>query len=129
MAKGSKSAVKIEKDKSSLNGEAPKKDWLRFADIYWYVGILLALFVSFYLRAIIPLKNVFIDGTVRFASDGDAWYHMMLATGTVFNLKRLWFDPMTNFPHGLIVTYGPFNDWSMAIISLIVGLGTRALTP
>ena len=123
MAKGSKSAVKIEKDKSSLNGEAPKKDWLRFADIYWYVGILLALFVSFYLRAIIPLKNVFIDGTVRFASDGDAWYHMMLATGTVFNLKRLWFDPMTNFPHGLIVTYGPFNDWSMAIISLIVGLG------
>ena len=69
------------------------------------------------------MRNVFIDGTVRFASDGDAWYHIMLATSTVFNLKRLWFDPMTNFPHGLVIPYGPFNSWGIAIISLIVGLG------
>src|SRR5271157_1432402 len=117
MAKRSESLPKAEIDKASSAEVAPKKNWLRFADLYWHVGILLALLVSFYLRAIVPLKNVFVDGTVRFASDGDAWYHMMLATGTVLNLKRLWFDPMTNFPHGLIVTYGPFNDWSMAIIS------------
>ena len=113
MAKRSKSAVEIENDQTSSTKEFPKKAWRHYANLYWYAGILLTLLVSFYLRAIISIKNVFIDGTVRFASDGDAWYHMMLATGTVLNLKRLWFDPMTNFPKGLIIPYGPFNSWGI----------------
>jgi asparagine N-glycosylation enzyme membrane subunit Stt3 len=108
---------------ASSAGEAPKREPLQNTDFYWYSGVLLAFLISFYLRGIIPIKNVFINGTVYFSSDGDAWYHMLLTKGVVINLQRLWFDPMTYFPHGTSVPYGPFNDWGMAIISLIFGLG------
>jgi oligosaccharyl transferase (archaeosortase A-associated) len=103
--------------------EKQKGESLNDTDFYWHAGILLAVLVSFYLRGIIPIKNVFVSGTVYFSSDGDAWYHMMLTKGVVINLQRLWFDPMTYFPHGTSVPYGPFNDWAMAIISLLLGLG------
>ncbi|MGA9098366.1 MAG: oligosaccharyl transferase, archaeosortase A system-associated, partial [Methanotrichaceae archaeon] len=96
---------------------------MKNTNLYWYTGLLLAFLISFYLRAIIPITNVFINGTVLFSSDGDAWYHMMLAKGTVINLQRLWFDPMIYFPQGTSVPYGPFNSWGIAILSLILGLG------
>ena len=96
---------------------------MKNTDVYWYTGLLLAFLISFYLRAIIPIKNVFIDGSVIFSSDGDPWYHMMLAISTALNLQRPWFDPMTNFPSGQPIPYGPFNSWGIAIISLIMGLG------
>ena len=48
---------------------------------------------------------------------------MMLAKGTVINLQRLWFDPMTYFPHGTPLHFGPFVSWAIAIFSYIFGLG------
>ncbi|VVB72685.1 Dolichyl-monophosphooligosaccharide--protein glycotransferase AglB [uncultured archaeon] len=48
---------------------------------------------------------------------------MMLAKGTVINLERLWFDPMTYFPHGTSLHFGPFNSWCITIFSYIFGLG------
>lgn len=92
-------------------------------DVYWYAGVLLAFLISLYLRAVIPLKSVFVGNDVVFSSESDAWYHMMLAIGTVMNHQRLWFDPMTYFPHGTPIPFGPFNSWGIAIISLILGLG------
>lgn len=92
-------------------------------DLYWYAGLLLAVLLSFYLRAYIPRNAVFIGDTVRFSSETDAWYHMMLAKGTVLNLQRMWFDPMTYFPHGTPIPWGPFLDWAIAIFSYIFGLG------
>lgn len=96
-------------------------------DLYWYAGLLLAVLLSFYLRAILPWKAVFIGNTVRFSSETDAWYHMMLAKGTVINLQRLWFDPMTNFPNGTPLHFGPFLSWAIAILSNIVGLGSPSM--
>lgn len=92
-------------------------------DLFWYAGLLLAVLLSFYLRAYIPRNAVFIGDTVRFSSETDAWYHMMLAKGTVINLQRLWFDPMTYFPHGTPLHFGPFLSWAIAIFSYIFGLG------
>ena len=99
------------------------KEQLQSTGIYWYAGVLLAFLISFWLRAIIPLKSVFVGNEVIFSSDGDPWYHMMLAISTALNLQRPWFDPMTNFPHGTPIPFGPFNSWGIAIISLIMGLG------
>ncbi len=48
---------------------------------------------------------------------------MMLAKGIVINLQRLWFDPMTYFPHGTPLHFGPFNSWAITIFSYIFGLG------
>ena len=93
------------------------------SDVYWYVGLVLAALFSFYLRVIIPWKSVFVGDKVIFSSESDAWYHMMLAKGTVINLQRLWFDPMTYFPHGTPIHFGPFNSWTITIFSYIFGLG------
>jgi len=99
------------------------KEQLQSTGIYWYAGVLLAFLISFWLRAINPLKSVFVGNEVIFSSDGDPWYHMMLAISTALNLQRPWFDPMTNFPYGTAIPYGPFNSWGIAILSLIAGLG------
>jgi len=92
-------------------------------DIYWYAGLVLAALFSIYLRIIVPWKSVFVGDKVIFSSESDAWYHMMLAKGTVINLQRLWFDPMTYFPHGTPIHFGPFNSWAITIFSYIFGLG------
>jgi len=84
---------------------------------------LLTFLISFWLRAIISLKSVFVGNDVIFAGDGDPWYHMMLAISTALNFQRPWFDPMTYFPHGMPIPYGPFNSWAIAIPSLMMGLG------
>lgn len=93
------------------------------SELYWYAGLVLTALFSFYLRGIIPWKAVFVGDKVIFSSETDSWYHMMLAKGTVINLQRLWFDPMTNFPHGTPMPWGPFLDWAITIFSYIFGLG------
>ncbi|OPY52159.1 MAG: Dolichyl-monophosphooligosaccharide--protein glycosyltransferase AglB [Methanosaeta sp. PtaU1.Bin060] len=90
---------------------------------YWHAGLIVIALFSFYLRAIIPWNAVFVGDKVIFSSETDAWYNMMLAKTTVINLQRLWFDPMTNFPHGTPIPWGPFWDWSVTIFSYIFGLG------
>jgi len=93
------------------------------SDLYLYIGLMLAALLSFYLRGIIPMDRVFSGGSVIFSSETDAWYHMMLAKGTVINLERLWFDPMTYFPHGTSLHFGPFVSWAITIVSYILDLG------
>ena len=111
--------VTLEK-KAKADGKA---DIWKNSDLFWYISLIVAALFSFYLRAIIPWKAVFIGENVIFSSESDAWYHMMLAKGTVINLQRLWFDPMTYFPHGTSLHFGPFNSWAITISSYIFGLG------
>jgi len=100
-----------------------KADIWQNSDLYWYAGLILAALFSFYLRAIVPWTAVFSGDKVIFSSETDAWYHMMLAKGTIINLQRLWFDPMTYFPHGTPLHFGPFMSWTITIFSYIFGLG------
>jgi len=97
------------------------------SEIYWYLGVVLAMLFSFYLRAIIPMNRVFVGDRVIFSSETDAWYHMMLAKGTVLNLQRLWFDPMTYFPTGTPTHFGPFVSWAITVASYIFGLGSPSM--
>lgn len=96
---------------------------LRLGEVQWYAGLLLAAALSLYLRVFIPWSRVFSGDRVIFSSETDAWYHMMLAKGTVINLQRMWFDPMTYFPHGTPLHFGPFISWTITLISYILGLG------
>jgi oligosaccharyl transferase (archaeosortase A-associated) len=109
--------VSAKKDRAWLGNK------LQNTDAYWYIGVLVAALFSFYLRAVLPWNRVFMGDTVMFSSETDAWYHMMLARSTVINLERLWFDPMTYFPHGTPIHFGPFNSWTICIFSYIFGLG------
>ncbi len=115
---GAISAPESKKETSKTSLPSIKEDY------FWYAGVVLAFLFSLYLRAIVPWSRVFTGGdTVTFSSESDAWYHMMLATSTAMNLERPWFDPMTYFPHGTSIHFGPLLDWGIALVSLIVGLG------
>jgi len=92
-------------------------------DLYIYIALILTAIFSFYLRGIVPWNRVFSGSSVIFSSETDAWYHMMLAHGTVINLQRLFFDPMTYFPHGTPTHFGPLLSWAIALFSYIFGLG------
>ncbi|MCX6673012.1 MAG: oligosaccharyl transferase, archaeosortase A system-associated [Methanothrix sp.] len=126
---GKKTAVKAKpRDASSVPlgkkaRAAGKAGIWQSSDLYLYAGLIVAALFSFYLRAIVPWGRVFSGSSVIFSSETDAWYHMMLAKGTVINLQRLWFDPMTNFPHGTPLHFGPFLSWAITIFSYIFGLG------
>ncbi len=96
-------------------------------DILIYAGLIVAAAVSLFLRTYYNWKLVFTDNGVVFSSETDAWYHMMLARGVVINHQRLWFDPMTNFPNGTTLHFGPFHSWAVAIVSEILGLGNPSM--
>lgn len=95
-------------------------------EMYWFAGLFLLFLFSFYLRAVLPMSRVFLGDIVHFGGN-DPWYHMMLAKSTVINFQRPWFDPLTYFPHGTEIHFGPFMSWGIAGISYIVGLGHPSL--
>ena len=80
-------------------------------------------FVALWIR-ILPSNTVFLsNGFVRFVSN-DAWYHMRTLNLLLNNYpKRVFFNPMTEYPYGNYIHFGPLYDQMMAITSLILGLG------
>ncbi|WP_410507575.1 oligosaccharyl transferase, archaeosortase A system-associated [Methanosarcina hadiensis] len=81
-------------------------------------------FVSLLIR-IRPYDYVFLSsGFVKFTSN-DAWYHMRTLNVLLENYPhRMFFNPMTNYPAGSHIHFGPLYDQMMAITSLILGLGS-----
>jgi oligosaccharyl transferase (archaeosortase A-associated) len=98
-------------------------DIWRSSNFYWIIALFATFLFSLFLRVYLPWNGVFKGNGVVFSSETDAWYHMMLAKGTVINLQRLWFDPMTYFPQGTPTHFGPLVSWAITIPSYIFGLG------
>ncbi len=86
---------------------------------------LLALFgVALAVRIGITYDAVFGHDTIRFV-ENDAWYHMRLVDATLRHFpQRLWFDPYLVHPGGEPVDAGPFFDWVIAGVALLLGLGS-----
>ena len=80
-------------------------------------------FVALWIR-ILPSKSVFLgNGFVRFGGN-DPWYHMRTVNALLENYpKRMFFNPMTNYPSGSYIHFGPLFDQMIAIPSLILGMG------
>lgn len=98
----------------------------RFPDLYAYLILALMFLFSLYLRAYKPMSRILVGDSVLFDGN-DPWYHMMLAKSTALNLQRPWFDPLTVFPHGTSIHFGPFNSWGIVILSYIADLGTPSM--
>ena len=76
------------------------------------------------LRVGISYDTVFGHDFVRFI-ETDAWYHMRLVDATVRHFPhRIWFDPYLVWPGGEWVNAGPFFDWLIAGLALLIGLGS-----
>ncbi len=80
-------------------------------------------FVALWIRTL-PSDTVFLsDGFVKFTSN-DAWYHMRTLKLLLEHYPhRIFFNPMTNYPNGSYIHFGPLYDQMMALTSLVLGLG------
>ncbi|MFZ2499812.1 oligosaccharyl transferase, archaeosortase A system-associated [Methanosarcina sp.] len=80
-------------------------------------------FVALWIRTL-PSGTVFLsDGFVKFTSN-DAWYHMRTLRLLLENYpNRIFFNPMTNYPYGSYIHFGPLYDQMMALTSLFLGFG------
>src|SRR5262245_35493612 len=80
--------------------------------------------VAFALRLLIPYEAVFGGDSVNFI-ETDAWYHMRLVDALIREFpRRIWFDPYLSHPGGEAVNVGPFFDWLIAGVSLVLGAGS-----
>ena len=72
-----------------------------------------------------PSYSVFLpSGFIKFVSN-DAWYHIRLLTVLLEHYpQRMFFNPMTNYPYGSYIHFGPLFDQMMAITSRILGPGS-----
>ncbi|RJS71488.1 oligosaccharyl transferase, archaeosortase A system-associated, partial [ANME-2 cluster archaeon] len=86
------------------------------------LGIIFA--IALYIRAVLPYKSVFLaDGTVRFGGN-DPWYHMHLVHALLHNYPHaLFYDAHTIPPYGVYIHFGPLYDHTIALLSIIAGLG------
>ncbi|AAM07107.1 oligosaccharyl transferase, archaeosortase A system-associated [Methanosarcina acetivorans] len=81
-------------------------------------------FIAFLIR-IRPSNSVFLsNGFVRFGGN-DPWYHMRTLNFLLENYpSRVFYNPMTNYPYGSYIHFGPLFDQMMAITSLLLGMGS-----
>ncbi|WP_048137606.1 oligosaccharyl transferase, archaeosortase A system-associated [Methanosarcina horonobensis] len=81
-------------------------------------------FISLWIR-IRPSDSVFLaNGFVKFTSN-DPFYHMRTLNVLLENYpNRMFFNPMTNYPNGSYIHFGPLYDQMMAITALVLGIGS-----
>ena len=80
-------------------------------------------FVSLWIR-ILPSDRVLLPGGIVKFTTNDAWYHMRTLFVLLENYPhRMFFNPMTNYPNGSYIHFGPLFDQMMAVTSLILGMG------
>ncbi|MFA4870848.1 MAG: oligosaccharyl transferase, archaeosortase A system-associated [Pedobacter sp.] len=94
-----------------------------FVHSNWVVCIILTsiMALSFYIRGIIPMDEVF-RGATGFAMD-DAVFHMRLIENTIVNYPhRLTYDAFTNFPYGSVLSWGILFDFIIATLALMFGV-------
>jgi len=98
--------------------------WLRRTDTRTAAFLLACGGLALTLRIGISYNAVFGHDFVRFI-ETDAWYHMRLVDATVRHFPhRIWFDPYLAWPGGEWVNAGPFFDWLIAGLALLIGLGS-----
>lgn len=108
-----------------MNSQDPSLSFKTKVKSSWPYGLAVVIIglLSLWIR-VRPAAWVFLSsGFVRFGSN-DPWYHMRTLNVLLANYPdRMFFDPMTNYPYGYYIHFGPLFDQMMAIIALILGLG------
>jgi oligosaccharyl transferase (archaeosortase A-associated) len=89
------------------------------------VPLLLLLFIAVAVAIrMIPAGYLIIDGQVRLIST-DPWFVMRQIDQVIHNFPNYaWFDPMTKFPEGKTISWGPLFPVSAAAFCLLFGAST-----
>jgi oligosaccharyl transferase (archaeosortase A-associated) len=91
-----------------------------------FIGILIFLFFAIALiyRVALPYDKVFTSEGIKFTSN-DAYFHMRIVDSMVHNsLHATAYDPYLIYPNASSGLAPTFMDWLLAVIILIVGLGS-----
>ncbi len=108
--------TKISKISSISVKERGQTSWL--AALF----VIISALIAFYIR-IRPRDSVFLpNGFVRFSND--PLYHMRIVEVLLHNYPHgMFYNPLTNFPNGAYIHFGPLLDHMIALTALILGLG------
>ena len=84
--------------------------------------VFISALIAFYIR-IRPRDSVFLpNGFVRFSND--ALYHMRMVEVLLHNYPQgIFYNPLTNFPQGAYIHFGPLFDHMIALTALFIGVG------
>jgi len=93
--------------------------------IYIIAGIIAAFsLLAFWLR-MLPAENI-VTGTGVNLLGIDPWYNLRQVEATVANFPGYgWFDPMTEFPHGNVIHWGPLFIHIISVLCILAGAATR----
>lgn len=85
--------------------------------------ILAILFlIAFFIR-MLTYSSIFVGNNIRFL-EFDPFYHMRRAVSFAENFPHTWnFDTYINYPYGDFAGWPPLYDWTIALISNIIGFG------
>lgn len=85
--------------------------------------ILSILFLTAFFVRMITYSSIFVGNNVRFL-EFDPFYHMRRVVSFAVNFPHIWsFDTYIDYPYGNAPGWPPLYDWTIALISYIVGLG------
>lgn len=99
-----------------------------FESLPYAVGLILTLFIAFYIR-IRPRNQVFLEsGFIRFA-ENDPWYHWRNINYLLHNYPDImWFDPYTTYPFGTNQAFAPLYDFIFATVVKLLNIFGLAST-
>ncbi|KKH98039.1 hypothetical protein EO95_18105, partial [Methanosarcina sp. 1.H.T.1A.1] len=108
-----------------MNSEDPVSSFKTQIKSSWPYALAVSIIglLALWIR-ILPSDSVFLsNGFVRFGGN-DPWYHMRTLNVLLENYpQRMFFNPMTNYPYGSYIHFGPLFDQMIAITILILGMG------
>ena len=91
----------------------------------WPYKIMVAViaFVAFWIRTL-PKESVFLqNGFIRFG-ENDPWCHMHVVDTIVHNYPHgMFYNPMTQYPFGSYIHFGPLLDQTIAFFAMLLGMG------
>ena len=87
------------------------------------VIILAILFLIAFFVRMLTYSSIFVGNNIRFL-EFDPFYHMRRAVSFAVHFPHIWsFDTYIDFPYGNSPGWPPLYDWTIALISNIIGLG------
>jgi dolichyl-diphosphooligosaccharide--protein glycosyltransferase len=87
------------------------------------VIVLSILFLIAFFVRMITYSSIFVGNNVRFL-EFDPFYHMRRVVSFAVNFPHIWsFDTYIDYPYGNAPGWPPLYDWTIALISNIIGLG------
>jgi oligosaccharyl transferase (archaeosortase A-associated) len=108
---------------------APTRSSMKIPRFNRNTGIITALGICILVACILRLLPLFsMDaGTYRLLLDPDVWYNFRQIEVMVNNFPQYnWFDPLTAYPVGKNVDWGPLFPGISALVSLLFGAAERA---